>query len=467
MHPGRGAPTPGAPALAEPFLPSEFVSCLLCFLSNVLCCIGTWQVPGMGSCVLWLTFFVFLITPVTSVCNVCFGDAQGCSGASDQCPWKIGMAANVAAITGAVALVIKLDNLLPPRYLRVFTRPVLQTLGIISSKPKGGASFDMTGKSGKDIYEATVGGHVPKDEAVIELTSRIEDEEAKATPGDRVIKQLERYLTMVQKATVKVTSAEISDGVYLFILAKLSSYTVGEAGSFDLCVEITDDDASSTATSGSKKFSASLKRPQSAAQMYSLLHQFQMVSIATGVTNVMAIGPFLEDVVYEPIRLGVLEWPVAFELMICYLRMVENDPSRWRLSNVVASSGGMDAKRAEALMLARDLYPTSFFRQPRGEPRDVTDKGKDKKTGEQFYNGTVQGDNPNSKKGCTAWNLGNRHFAKHVDASGCCKFVHACNQYVTDKGPGGQCLGAHKRLDSNGNNVCTYDAAKKCDKPHK
>ena len=127
---------------------------------------------------LWLTFFVFLITPVTSVCNVCFGDAQGCSGASDHCPWKIGMAENVAAIAGAVASVIKLDKLLPPRYLRVFTRPVLQTLGIISSKPKGGASFDMTGKSGKDIYEATVGGHVPKDEAVIELIrNRIADED--------------------------------------------------------------------------------------------------------------------------------------------------------------------------------------------------------------------------------------------------------------------------------------------------
>ena len=105
---------------------------------------------------LWLIFLI-LISPAYGVCNICFGDAQGCSGAPDDCPWKIAVAANVAAIVGGGATLIKLDNLLPPRYLRIFTRPVLQTLGIISSKPKGGSSFVLHGKDGKSIYESDVG----------------------------------------------------------------------------------------------------------------------------------------------------------------------------------------------------------------------------------------------------------------------------------------------------------------------
>ena len=71
------------------------------------------------------------------------------------------------------------------------------------------------------------------------------------------------------------------------------------------------------------------------------------------------------------------------------------------------------------------------------------------------------GFNESDKKGCAAWNSGNHHQAKYVDASGKCMFFHGCDQFVTDKGAGGQCLGPHKRSE------CDYDPAKKCSKPHK
>ena len=45
-------------------------------------------------------------------------------------------------------------------------------------------------------------------------------------------------------------------------------------------------------------------------------------------------------------------------------------------------------------------------------------------------------------------------------ATGKWLFKHGvCNQYVTDKGPGGICGGNHCRKE------CDYDADKKCKKP--
>jgi hypothetical protein len=439
----------------------DFVCLLFC------CCIGIQipcTAPGGDSnfIILWLILFS-LLDMGEAVCPMCFGQAMGCSSTdAANCPWATGVAANVAAVAGAIGAAITLDKLLPPRYLRLFSRPVLQTLAIIASKPKGGASYDFTGKNYRDIFGAVVGGHVTKDEAVLHLTEQLDQAESATDKDETLINQLTRGISMVQKATAKVVSTEVTEGTFLYILAKLST-VFSNTGSFDLCVECLDD-SETTSGSSSKRYSASLKRPNSASQMFSLVHQFQMVCVATGLTSIMAMGPFLDDVVYEPVRRQVLDWPTAFELMIVYLRTVENDPNRYNIGNVVAASAGMDAKREEALNIARGLYPASFFslfRGRRGEPRGHDDDDvKQKKEGKGEFKGDIKGHNETGERGCAAWNNGNSHLAKHIDTkTGKCKFRHACNQFVSDKGPGGQCLGNHRRKD------CDYDESKKCSQP--
>ena len=428
----------------------------------VCCCIGI-KLPSLRNFSMLL--LLFLLLPLAdATCQVCFGGAVGCAdqGAA-ACPWTTGIAANVAAVVAAVGTAIKLDSLLPARYLRLFTRSVLQTLAIIAAKPKGGATFSFAGKTYVDIHQAVVGGLISKDEGVNELISRLNTEELKTAPNDVLCKQLERGIGLCQKAVVKVASSEVTEGAFLFILAKLSTVVCGNSGTFDLCVECTDD-AEQPTSSGTKRFAASLKRPTSIEQMYSLVHQFQLVCVTAGFVTVMTMSPFLEEVIFEPLRLGVLDWPVAFELMIVYLRMIENEPVRWNIANVVSASGGMDAKRAEAHNMAKGLYSAAFFRRPRGEPRDDKDKVKsDTKSGAEMFKGTVSGHNETGSKGCAAWNNGTNHLVKHVDAgTGKCKFRHACNQFVTDKGPGGQCLKGHKRFEG-----CDYDESKKCSQPQK
>ena len=209
-----------------------------------------------------------------------------------------------------------------------------------------------------------------------------------------------------------------------------------------------------------------MTRPQSQEQLVCLLNHFMVVAFATGIANPLALGPFLDDIVYEPLRMGTLDWPVAFELLLIYLRMVENNGANWSLSTVFESSGGIDAKRLEASTAARSLYPAVFFRTHGGKPFGDRKLGDDTATlGTKGDKTTVKGnvsDNATSNRGCVAWNLGRDHFKKHLDTNGRCLFRHACDQFVTDKGKGGQCLGAHKRGAD-----CDYEADKKCAAPSK
>jgi hypothetical protein len=240
----------------------------------------------------------------------------------------------------------------------------------------------------------------------------------------------------------------------LYVLFKESSvFSLHVTGStsFDFCGDCTVEPAKAS----SKTFTASLVRPKSAHAMYSLLNGFALTCHAVGLANILAMGPFLEDVVYEPVRSDTIEWMVAFECLILYLRLIENGTGKYNITNVVHVAGGIDSLRAQALTSAVEHFPAAFFRTLGGNPsaglNSLITGGKDG----AIYSGTVKGSRPTASKGCASWNMGRPHFAKNVDSKGLCAFLHKCDQYVSDKGPGGQCLGDHKRVD------CDYDSSKK------
>ena len=196
--------------------------------------------------------------------------------------------------------------------------------------------------------------------------------------------------------------------------------------------------------------------------MYSLLNGFTLTCHALGLANVLAMGPFLEDVVFEPIRCGAIPWPVAFECLIIYLRMVEDGSGKFKITSVVHEAGGMDSIRSQALVSARENFSSEIFRGLGGIPKlNPKDKESSLK-GEGEYDGKVKGSLPSATRGCTAWNNGTPHLSKNVDPkTGKCRFLHKCDQFVDDKGIYGQCLGDHHRKD------CDYDPAHKVRSPVK
>ena len=148
---------------------------------------------------------------------------------------------------------------------------------------------------------------------------------------------------------------------------------------------------------------------------------------------------------------GTLDWCVAFELMVCYLKLIQEHASIYGLANVISSSGGMDHKKLEARQEALKHYPSSFFRPHGGNPGEsFDDKSKNKRV-------VVTSFDDKATKCCISWNNGTDHLAKNV-VNGKCKFFHGCSQPVSDKGIGGQCRSTkHTRAN------CDYDPAKKLD----
>ena len=428
--------------------------------ANLLAAVGT----GVLRVAPLLLILVFAPSAYGAGCDGCFGQAHNCPGSGRaNCPWVTGIATNSAAVAAATGSAITLANLLPTRFLRAFPRAILRTLVLITSRTVG--AFDPAGKTTKDIRQAVVSGAMAKDDALLEIADRLEALDPNAGDYDAKRRALESAFTIMKELGSKVLTAASADGAILFILARLSKFSCSvTSNSFELCVETDIETEISTPDSagdgGARPAggvsSATLTRPRSFAQMAALLNSFVLVCAASGVATPLSLLPFLDEVVYEPIRVGDLSWMVAFESLILYLRMVEHHPSEWNLISVVTKSGGIDAKRREATSIAHGLYPAAFFR-----PREGTSRGdgQDRLTGAKRI--VVTSFNQGAKKGCSSWNLGNPHREKNV-TNGKCEFFHGCDQYVSDKGPWGQCLDpTHKRA------ACTYDPALKLDQPLK
>ena len=394
---------------------------------------------------------------VLSVCATCAGNA--CDG-SGTCPWTGTVAANVTALASGAA--ISLAALLPAKILRLFPRSVLESISALSVRTLD--VFDPTGKSTTEILAAVKQGRLTRDDAISHMAERGAAVDLTQDTAPHELRQIEFAVKAIEatKKTLSSTSSS-AEGALLYVMFKLSTAFCGKSATA-VCLDCdASDGAPGASTSSNKSFSAQLVRPTTEVSMFSLLNMFVAVSHSTGLANVLALTTFLEDVVYEPLRAGVIVWPVAFECMIIYLRMLEaQDGASYSLSTIYHRAGGIDSVRAEATRAAHLLYPAAFFRTHGGIPSQSRGNDKpdsDPNSGNAVYPGAVRADTSTSKMGCVAWNRGTDHLAKHVNPGGSCKFRHACNNWVSDKGPRGQCLGNHTA------DKCDYDPAKRAKDP--
>lgn len=413
---------------------------------------------SFASCALRLLFLFSLISPIHSVCSICYGSGVGCPGDSARCPWVTDVATNVASIGAAAGGAIVIAKLLPSKICRLFPKNVLQTIASLAVKlSNSGTPFDPSGKTESDIVSAVRAGRFSKTDGIIELNTRISA--ATELLDVEKIRSFISILDLISENSLKDTSS--MEGGFLYVLYTESvAFCSGKDGSayFDFCMEADDDSKGSS----KKSYAATLIRPHTEHAMYSLLNAFSMTCHALGLANILAMGPFLERVVYEQVRSSSVPWFVAFEVMIIYLRHVEDGSGKYNLVNVVHDLGGLDDVRAQGFAAARQFYPATFFRTHGGNPKVDLVLSPSGGKGDDDYEGDVKGSLSSAKQGCAAWNLSRKHKKKHIDLSAqLCKFLHKCDQFVDDKGKGGQCLGDHKRPD------CTYDPAHKVSKPLK
>ena len=414
----------------------------------------------------WSCIFL-MVLPASAVCRTCFGNAAGCTSGEDgaTCPWNTDVASNIVALA-TVGGLLRVSRLLPAKFLRIFPGKVLQAISALCARSStNGTPWDATGKTHKEIVQAAQNQLITKQEArdyIFELISDLDIETD--DKFDSKTKVLELSLQMVNAINEKrVNDTTATDGAMLYVLFELSRYfSTSSPGStsFELVAQECDEDYTKTVRS----YSASLKRPKTEIAMCSLLNAFMLLCPALGLATTFALAPFLEDVIYEPCRNGAVPWPVAFESMLIYLRLIESHSSEYNVANVVQKAGGIDSIRAQALVSARANYDGAFFCGLGGNPRPgvATPDSDTRQTGKQNeFTGRIKGFNAESKRTCTHFNKGTKHTKADIDDRGFCKYNHACDQFVLDKGKFGKCLGNHKRSE------CDYDPTQRCNTPVK
>lgn len=435
-------------------------------LSGMFSCTGTWLSPPVRIGGYSVLVLILDLPSAYAVCSSCLGAAssQGCTGSHTTCPWTTGIAHNMAVIAGTVAsgtaAVFAVRKLLPEALSCLFSTKVLTAILSLTKDRTAIGSYDPTGKSTTEIIAKVRTGALAADEAISELHNRI-DTMADTDPNFRnKLAKLDSTIAVVSKLKdSSLAPGTHAEGVYIFVLGRVTLYTCHEfANSTEVVMRIENQSNGEASTAeGGGNFNTKLRRPRTYDQMVATLNIYALVLQALSLSSTLAFLPFLDEVVYAPLRLKELDWPSAFEHMILYIHLVQNSVGveDYNFGDVVSKYGARGAMLVKATAQSK-MFPEyrMFFRTRGGTPLEGV--GGPSATCPEC----VVEYSTTSKRACTAWNAnkdGSNHKMRDVTCEGgkfVCKFFHGCSHWVSNKGKYGQCLS-------------TSHARAECDNPHK
>ena len=370
-----------------------------------------------------------------AVCVSCSGNDPKCQGGA-TCALAKALATNVAVMAGtaAVGKVLSMGedgkHILPLTWLQFLKPSVLQTLVSLAKRAPTGTPLDISALSIKQLSAHISGGSISVSEGRLEFLKRVSEDAVSSADllkmqviCEVLPKQGEdsRFLSPLSKMSS-------SAGALQFVFALASQIVRGLAGTNKISLNMSDAGSSLN----SSLISIELKRPQSSDAFYHMLSVWQTLLGATGLANIVIVGPFLSEVVFDIIP--VRGWKVALEHFLLYISKIDSGVG-WELATAT-SLGSHDTFIHNAVRAAGESKPHN----PEPCPGDSDKAGKSK--GEtKTWNGKFNTDP--SARPCAAFNLGQDH--KSLKADGSCPFSHACDQWVSDKGKGGQCKASHPR----------------------
>ena len=323
-----------------------------------------------------------------------------------------------------------------------FTRPVVDAIVGLACAPVQGVQVDFTDamyNQASAVVKAAVYGHCSFAEASAVLAERLD-----AASGIEAIEKIRGAMDSLKSAGE--TAVHSATGTFLFVWAKVSN-VISKRTEFTYKLE-------AAAKSKSAVHSVTLVRPGTEAEFYEMTHLFIMTVIALGLASATIVIKFIDDIVFGAIRMKE-PFPVAHELVLCYFREMDFDPARLLHMGNVFRRGGQDTLLSEARRNA-----AAFFRAGGGNLQPLKGTNDDKLGDIKTIKNIKPNGKPDasSKKPCPDFNGGRP--CKNLKPDSTCTFAHKCNQFVSDKGPGGYCMVPHARCTG-----CDYDAGKKLRAP--
>ena len=392
----------------------------------------------------FICLFTFIVEGEAVTCSTCYDQIPGCTG-GENCLLHTTPVANLAIVTGAAG-VITLRNLLPLKFLRECTRSVLDCLKMVANRPPMGTPIDLTATAMNvdQLITAVQSGRAAPGEAVRETMSRVgtattQIELARLNALSNLLQNMEKAGGTSAGVTSRGGNALGSYSLVWALAGKITrqSLSVGISG----ITEGTSAEASSPAVQVIKLV---ITRPVSMVEFSDMLTIWMMICHATGLGNILVLGEFLRDVVYDTMLKHNHSWQIAHELFLVYLEAVETSSDDAVNIRTIFTNGSQDTY----LKRAMDSASVEFKGAPKGGDRERANATPE---GEVKWNGNF---NRKATTSCFSYNMGTPHPTRSLDDKGTCKHNHVCDHWVSNKGPRGTCGGKHPRSRCDNPNKC-------------
>ena len=416
-----------------------FATYPVCFLCKISEC----DRPDISGLVSYRTcsFILFWLTLVScfqggwSVCLSCSGNDPNCKG-DNTCALALALVANVAVMAGTAgaskALSMGEDgkHILPLSWLQFLKPSILQTLVRLAQRAPTGTPVDITSLTIKDLSAHISAGTISVAEGRLDFLRRMSDDAVSEADLLKMKTICEVLPQRSDDARFMSSLSKLSNsGALQFVFALASQIVHKLSNSSKVSLAIGDASTSSS----SALVSIELKRPTSSESFSYTLTVWQTLLCATGLANVVVTGPFVAEVVHDIIPSR--GWKVALEHFLLYIQKIDSGVG-WQLATAT-SLGSHDTFLHNAMRAAGEVGKSDDAFVP------PLKKGEPFKPGatKPVWNGKFNSDS--SARPCAAFNLGQDH--KNLKSDGSCPFNHICDQWVSDKGKGGQCKASHSR----------------------
>jgi len=383
---------------------------------------------------LWLLSWPMPVDGAHSVCPTCFGNAASCTfEVNGQCPVSKALNENVSTVrvvttaaTLAAGTAFTLMGVVSLRFLRMFNAGSLALLLRLLAKPASGTQFVLTTTTKVSAaFTAVRNGQTTVEQLVVGYAELADDE----TDPTLQATLRERYKMVCEARDMGLAAATAGpseqEGHWTYLWAKVAHFVVTRG--METAVTLADSPVKPLTSD-----KVIIKAFADEVEFMEALNLFGLFTTALGLVSAPVLGEFLESFVFDTIRLRGYTWQFTAEFLFVVLRHIEDSVGRLTMVNAIHLVH-LNTLLQEAEAAAARRYP--------GAPLH---RRQEAILAAQQWNGE---DTPGSTLLCIAFNEGLEHKDSNLKPDGTCRFSHRCNQWVTDKGPGGVCGGSHSRME--------------------
>ena len=353
------------------------------------------------------------------VCPHCFGALPSCTWeSSSSCPSDTTITENlalVAAVSTATAIaggkLFKMPGVMAQKYLRMFTSASLSALLRLCLKSTAGTAFELKATTTvAEAMQAIRNGQITAADVIVGFGGFIDSAADEA--AERKLAAKAKTIAEARDAgllAVGLSTNADQCGPWLFLWAKVTNFVMNRTTALSsVMVETGEGKPPSTVTVKAATF-------DSEHEFFEALNLFIMWTTALGLGSAICVTSFVQDFVFDTIRVRGYSWQFAAVFLAVVLAHIEDSEGRLNLMNAVHQVH-LNTLLAEAEVCCATLYPklSSFFRAP---PVAAGRRGGGEATAAE-WNGKST-----ATSACDAYNLGHDHQARHLLPDGTCKFA--------------------------------------------